>query len=53
MNSQDQKKELLKKNALAFHRFPIPGKISVNPTKEVRDQNELGSRLYSGRSLCL
>ena len=41
MNSQDQKKELLKKNALAFHRFPIPGKISVNPTKEVRDQNEL------------
>ena len=41
MNSQDQKKELLKKNALAFHRFPIPGKISVTPTKEVRDQNEL------------
>lgn len=41
MNSQDQKKELLKKNALAFHRFPIPGKISVVPTKEVRDQNEL------------
>ncbi len=41
MNSQDQKKELLKKNALAFHRFPIPGKISVEPTKQVRDQNEL------------
>ena len=41
MNSQDPKKELLKKNALAFHRFPIPGKISVEPTKQVRDQNEL------------
>lgn len=41
MNAQDQKKELLKKNALAFHRFPIPGKISVVPTKQVRDQNEL------------
>lgn len=41
MSSQDQKKELLKKNALAFHRFPIPGKISVEPTKQVRDQNEL------------
>lgn len=41
MNSQDEKKELLKKNALAFHRFPIPGKISVEPTKQVRDQNEL------------
>lgn len=41
MSTQDQKKELLKKNALAFHRFPFPGKISVEPTKQVKDQNDL------------
>ena len=41
MDSQEQKQELLKKNALAFHRFPTPGKLSVEPSKEVNDQNDL------------
>lgn len=41
MDSQEQKKALLKKNALAFHSQPIAGKISVEPTKQVKDQNDL------------
>ncbi|MDR0934150.1 MAG: malic enzyme, partial [Burkholderiaceae bacterium] len=41
MNSQEQRKEQLKRNALAFHQDPIPGKISVEPSKQVNDQNDL------------
>ncbi|MBR7069088.1 MAG: malic enzyme [Oxalobacter sp.] len=41
MDSQEQKKALLRKNALAFHSQPIAGKISVEPTKQVKDQNDL------------
>ncbi len=41
MNSQEQKKEQLRQNALAFHQNPIPGKISVEPSKQVNDQNDL------------
>jgi malate dehydrogenase (oxaloacetate-decarboxylating)(NADP+) len=35
------KKEELKERALSFHRHPIPGKISVEPSKQVNDQNDL------------
>ena len=41
MTSQEQKKEQLRLNALAFHRDPIPGKISVEPSKQVSNQNDL------------
>lgn len=41
MTSQDAKKLQLTKDALKFHEFPFPGKISVNPTKEVNNQRDL------------
>lgn len=41
MNSQEQKKEQLKQKALAFHQNPVPGKVSVEPSKQVNDQNDL------------
>ena len=31
----------LKQQALDFHEFPIPGKISVTPTKSLETQKDL------------
>ena len=33
--------ELLRKSALDYHRLPIPGKISVVPTKALINQRDL------------
>ena len=33
--------EKLKQAALAFHRFPVPGKVSVTPTKSLATQQDL------------
>jgi malate dehydrogenase (oxaloacetate-decarboxylating)(NADP+) len=33
--------DLLRKNALDYHRLPMPGKISVIPTKELINQHDL------------
>lgn len=41
MTTPDIRKQKLTKDALAFHEFPIPGKISVMPSKEVNNQNDL------------
>ena len=41
MSSQENKDEQLRRNSLAFHQYPIPGKISVVPSKPVDDQNAL------------
>jgi malate dehydrogenase (oxaloacetate-decarboxylating)(NADP+) len=34
--------ELLRKAALEYHRFPVPGKIAVTPTKGLVNQRDLG-----------
>ena len=39
-------KEQLRQAALAYHRFPTPGKISVTPTKQLTNQYDL-SMAYS------
>ena len=41
MSSQKTRDEELRQKALAFHKNPIPGKISVIPSKPVDDQNAL------------
>ena len=41
MTTPDSRKKQLNKDALAFHEFPIPGKISVVSSKEVRNQHDL------------
>ena len=44
MESPDQKEELrqqLRQAALEYHEFPIPGKISVTPTKQLSNQRDL------------
>jgi len=38
MNRQDE----LKRAALDYHEFPVPGKLSVVPTKQLVNQNDLG-----------
>jgi malate dehydrogenase (oxaloacetate-decarboxylating)(NADP+) len=38
MNHQDE----LKRAALDYHEFPVPGKLSVVPTKQLVNQNDLG-----------
>lgn len=40
MNS-DQKRDELRRAALDYHEFPIPGKISIAPTKQVVNQHDL------------
>src|SRR5271157_5642892 len=32
----------LRKNALEYHRWPVPGKISIAPTKGLINQRDLG-----------
>src|SRR5450631_273322 len=32
----------LKKNALDYHRYPVPGKIEISPTKPLATQRDLG-----------
>lgn len=39
--SPEEKKQILRQKALAFHATPIPGKIDVQPSKSVADQNDL------------
>ncbi len=41
MNTQEQKKAELRRKALDFHQNPIPGKIRVEASKQVNDQNDL------------
>jgi malate dehydrogenase (oxaloacetate-decarboxylating)(NADP+) len=38
---QNQKAEELKRDALHFHRWPVPGKIEVTPTKPLANQRDL------------
>jgi malate dehydrogenase (oxaloacetate-decarboxylating)(NADP+) len=47
-NNEDMEAERrkLREDALRFHEFPIPGKISVTPTKQVTNQRDL-SLAYS------
>src|SRR5450830_1792664 len=43
-SSADQKEEIrqqLRQAALEYHEFPIPGKISVTPTKQLMNQRDL------------
>src|ERR1700742_4139173 len=42
----DQKKPFTDAEALDFHRFPTPGKISITPTKPMATQRDL-SLAYS------
>ena len=37
----DDFKEARKKAALDYHEFPTPGKISIAPTKQLSNQNDL------------
>ncbi|KIF82855.1 NADP-dependent malic enzyme [Noviherbaspirillum autotrophicum] len=44
MESPDRKEEIrqqLRQAALEYHEFPIPGKISVTPTKQLTNQRDL------------
>jgi len=41
MTSPEIRKQQLAKDALAFHEFPVPGKISVTPSVEVNNQRDL------------
>ncbi|ESS68276.1 NADP-dependent malic enzyme [Methyloglobulus morosus KoM1] len=36
-----EKRQLLREAALEYHEFPSPGKISVNPTKQLSNQRDL------------
>ena len=36
-----EKRQLLREAALEYHQFPSPGKISVNPTKQLSNQRDL------------
>ena len=40
--------DTLKRDALDYHRFPRPGKISVNPTKAMATQRDLASAYSPG-----
>ena len=37
--------EELRKNALEYHRLPRPGKIAVQPTKQLTNQRDLALQL--------
>jgi malate dehydrogenase (oxaloacetate-decarboxylating)(NADP+) len=39
--NQDEKRQELRRAALDYHEFPIPGKISIAPTKQVVNQHDL------------
>jgi malate dehydrogenase (oxaloacetate-decarboxylating)(NADP+) len=34
-------RESLRKSALEYHEFPVPGKLSVTPTKQLTNQRDL------------
>src|ERR1700729_2383294 len=38
---RDEIKEALRKRALDYHEFPVPGKISVAATKQLLNQSDL------------
>jgi malate dehydrogenase (oxaloacetate-decarboxylating)(NADP+) len=40
-NTPTNQQEALRKAALDYHQFPIPGKISVTPTKQLTNQRDL------------
>ena len=39
--SSDEKRAELRRDALAYHEFPTPGKISIAPTKQLSNQRDL------------
>lgn len=41
MPTQEEKIQDLKRAALEYHEFPVPGKISIAPTKQVVNQRDL------------
>ncbi len=38
---RDEIKEALRKQALDYHEFPVPGKLSVTATKQLLNQSDL------------
>ena len=46
LNSKEQLRQQFKQAALDYHQLPIPGKISVTPTKQLTNQHDL-SLAYS------
>ncbi len=40
--SADEKRAELRRAALAYHEFPVPGKIAISATKQVVNQHDLG-----------
>ena len=38
---KEQQKLALRKAALEYHEFPVPGKIAVTPTKQLTNQRDL------------
>ena len=43
--------EQLRIDALEYHEFPTPGKISIAPTKALANQRDLVARVFAGRGL--
>jgi malate dehydrogenase (oxaloacetate-decarboxylating)(NADP+) len=41
MSSYEDKRAELRRNALEYHEFPVPGKIAVTPTKQMINQRDL------------
>ncbi len=39
--SVDEKRAELRRAALAYHEFPVPGKIAISATKQVVNQHDL------------
>jgi malate dehydrogenase (oxaloacetate-decarboxylating)(NADP+) len=46
LNSKEQRLQQFKQAALDYHKLPVPGKISVTPTKQLTNQHDL-SLAYS------
>ena len=46
LDSKEQLRQQFQQAALDYHRLPVPGKISVNPTKQLTNQHDL-SLAYS------
>ena len=41
MNTPEDKRTELRQAALEYHELPVPGKISVTPTKQLINQRDL------------
>ena len=41
MTTPEDKRTELRQAALEYHEFPVPGKISVTPTKQLINQRDL------------